>query len=139
MVIRSMIAAIVGVVAASCVAGAAFAGNQGSSLSLVVLPSTTASVTASASTEASYGGQITFNVSTTQSDLPFVNVRCYQGDAFVYDAWHGFFAEYYEAPVYTLASDYWTGGAATCTARLVYWGKSGRARTLATTTFLVLP
>jgi len=139
MVIRTMIAAMVGVVAASCVAGAAFAGNQNSSLSLVVLPSNTASVTASATKEASYGAQVTFNVSTTQSDLPFVNVRCYQGDAFVYDVWHGFFAEYYTPPVYTLASEYWSGGAATCTARLVDWGKSGRERTLATTTFLVSP
>lgn len=49
--------------------------------------------------------------------------------------WHGFFADYDSDPVYTLESHVWTGGAATCTARLVDWGKSGRERTLATTNF----
>jgi hypothetical protein len=85
----------------------------------------------------SHGGQITFEVSTTQTDRPFVNVRCHQGTSWVYDGWHGFFASYVPDPIYTLSSPYWTQGAATCVADLVTWGSNGRLRTLATTRFSV--
>ena len=45
-----------------------------------------------------------------------MNLRCYQSGAFVYDAWHGFFASYAPDPNFTLASGLWTSGAADCTA-----------------------
>ena len=130
------IAMVAGAVAALVFAATAFAGKPASSLEQVVGPSGTE--TAAASTpEPSYGGQITFDVQTTQSDRPFVNVRCYQGDSWVYDGWKGFYSSYYTEPVFTLSSGYWTGGAADCTARLLYYDRQGRDRMLATLDFHV--
>ena len=80
---------------------------------------------------------MTFDVNTTQTDRPFVNVRCYQAGQFVYDGWHGFFASYKAVPNFTLASTYWTSGAADCVARLVDWSQNGRERELATMSFHV--
>jgi hypothetical protein len=125
-----------GLIAMLCLSAAAFAGKQGSSLSLVVLSGDTVR-SASATAGPAFGGDITFDVATTQTERPFVNVRCYQGQAFVYDAWHGFFAGYYTDAVFTLASSYWSGGSANCTARLVDFGNGGRERTLATNSFAV--
>ena len=126
------------VLAMLSLSAAALAGKQNSSLSLVVLSGDTARSAGTAAAGATYGGDITFDVATSQTDRPFVNVRCYQGDSFVYDAWHGFFDGYYTDPVFTLDSSYWPGGAASCTARLVDWaGNGARERTLATTSFAV--
>lgn len=113
--------------------GTALAGRPTSSLSLVVLGS--AEITALSAIVPSQGDQVTFDVSTTQTDRPFVHLRCYQDDAFVYDGWHGFFEGYVLEPAFTLSSDYWTDGAANCVADLVSWPSSGRIKTLATTTF----
>jgi hypothetical protein len=129
------IAGALAVVAALVVAGAGLAGKPSSSFELVVLSS--GDVRATAGTAPSYEGLVTFDVATTSTDRPFVNVRCYQGGAWVYDGWHGFFDGYYTEPVFTLASDYWAGGAADCSARLVEWGKNARERTLATLEFHV--
>jgi hypothetical protein len=132
---KGTIATVVGTATMLLIAGAAFAGKPSSSLSLVVLPSD--GVRTAATVAPSWGGEITFDVTTTETDRPFVNVRCYQGTSFVYDGWHGFFASYVPEPVFTLAAPgYWEGGAADCTARLVTW-RNGRERTLATTTFRV--
>jgi hypothetical protein len=110
--------------------GIAAAAKPSSSLSLVVGASSP-----SATVQPSYGSDITFNVTTTETDQPYVNVRCYQGTAFVYDGW-GFFAGGAQ-PAFTLSSMYWTGGAADCTARLLYFDKQGRQRTLASLDFQV--
>jgi hypothetical protein len=115
-------------------ASTALAGKPSSSLKLVPMAD---GARLASTAEPSYGDQITFEVSTTETDRPFVNLRCYQGDAFVADGWHGFFASYVPEPVFTLRSDYWTGGAADCTARLVKWDRLGRERTLATLDFHV--
>ena len=131
---KTTIALAVGV-AALAMTGSAFAGKSSSSLSLVVLSSGTSLATATV--QPSYGGQITFDVSTTETDHPQVNVRCYQDGAFVYDGWQGFYPSYYKDPIFTLSSGYWTGGAADCTARLLYFDRQGRDRTLASTTFHV--
>ena len=132
---RKAIAGALAMVAALVVAGTVVAGKPASSFELVVLSSGDAR--AVAGTGASYGGLVTFDVATTATDRPFVNVRCYQGGAWIYDGWHGFFAGYYTEPVFTLASDYWAGGAADCSARLVEWGRNGRERTLASLEFHV--
>jgi len=110
---HTIAATVVALVAVLAVAGVALAGKPSSSLSLVVVPSGEA---AAATAEPSYGDHITFDVATTETDRPFVNLRCYQGDNFVADGWEGFFASYVPEPVFTLSSDYWTGGAADCTA-----------------------
>jgi hypothetical protein len=128
--------AVVGA-ALSVAAGAALAGKPSSSLNLVVLSPGVAQTTTAAAAQPSYGGQITFDVSTTETDHPYVNVRCYQGSVFVYDTWQGFWSGYYTDPVFTLTSGYWTGGAADCTARLVSLGSTGREKTLRSVAFHV--
>jgi hypothetical protein len=127
------------VIAASMLtlAGTALAGKPSSSLRLVFVSSSPTTALASAAAEASYGSDVTFDVSTSETNRPFVNLRCYQDGAFVYDGWHGFFASYAPEPNFTLASSYWLGGAADCTARLVEWSRNGRERTLASLDFHV--
>ena len=83
-----------------------------------------------------YKDTVTFDVSTT-AEKPYVNVRCYQGTAFVYDSWAGFYAGAWFGQNFTLSSSYWTPGAADCTARLVTWSNNGREQTLATMGFPV--
>ena len=83
-----------------------------------------------------WSDQVTFDVSTS-AEQPEVNVRCYQGSTFVYDAWGGFFAGAWFSGTFTLSSTYWPGGAADCSARLVSWSKNGREQTLATLDFTV--
>jgi len=83
-----------------------------------------------------YGETVTFNITTT-AEKPYVNVRCYQGTAFVYDSWAGFFKGAWFGRNFTLSSSYWTGGAADCIARLVKWNKNGKQQTLASITFPV--
>lgn len=100
--------------------------STGSSLSLVLLNSTDG--------VPHWGQEITFEVTTSAAE-PFVNVRCYQGDAFVYDGWAGFFDGAWFGQTFTLSSMYWEGGAADCTARLVSFGSNGRERTLKTMGF----
>ena len=121
----------------SQMAGAA-GGKKGgtTTLSLVVLEDGT---TTRSTSEAlpHWGGQITFDVATSATDKPYVNVRCYQGSAFVYDGWGGFYAGNWSGQIYTLSSTYWTGGEADCDAALVMFGKNGRSRTLATRSFHV--
>ena len=103
--------------------------GSGSSLSLVLLNSTDGS--------AHYGQQVTFKVSTTATDQPFVELDCYQNSDWVYWASAGFFPSYpwQWAQDFTLRSDHWTSGAAQCTATLYYVAGNGRSRTLATLKF----
>jgi hypothetical protein len=133
---KDRIAIIVGAIVALVVAAAAFAAKPTSSLNLVVLPS--GSGLAAATSEPSQAGQITFDVSTTQTNHPSVNVRCYQDGAWVYDGWQSFWpgASTHE-PIFTLSSLYWTSGAADCTARLLYFDQQGRERTLTSMGFHV--
>jgi hypothetical protein len=134
---KDKIAMVVGAVAALVIAASAFAAKQTSSLRLVVLGSGSAPA-AAATAEPSQGGQITFNVSTTETNHPSVNVRCYQDGTWVYDGWQSFWAGAADHdPIFTLSSLYWTAGAADCTARLLYFDRQGRDRTLATTDFHV--
>jgi hypothetical protein len=117
-------------------ADAAKGGANASSLQLVVLSSD--SRTADASVTPAHGDEVTFDVKTSV-DRPFVGLRCWQGDNFVYDAYVGYFPGYYDpTPSFTLDSGYWAAGQdATCTARLIYWNRQGREDLLATTTFAV--
>jgi hypothetical protein len=71
-------------------------------------------------TSARYGDSITFDVSTTQTAYPTVNVKCYQSGTLVFGASAGFYPSYMWpwAQVMTLSSTAWTGGSASCTAVL---------------------
>ena len=83
-----------------------------------------------------FGGRITFELNTS-AEKPYVNVRCYQGTAFVYDSWAAFYSGAWFGTAFTLSSTYWTGGAANCTARLVTYSRNGAERTNATLNFNV--
>ncbi len=67
-----------------------------------------------------YGDTITFNVSTTATTQPYVEVTCSQNGAVVYSAWAGFYDGYLwpGQRLMPLSSPSWTGGAASCVATL---------------------
>ncbi len=67
-----------------------------------------------------WGDTITFDVSTTQTDYPYVEVTCSQNGTVVYSAWAGFYDSYPwpGSQLMPLYSPSWTGGAADCTAVL---------------------
>jgi hypothetical protein len=85
-----------------------------------------------------WGEQITFNVSTTATNFPYVDLNCIQDGTTVYTATTGYFADYPWpwTQVMTLQSQAWTGGAADCTATL-YYPTSKRIEVLATLPFHV--
>jgi hypothetical protein len=87
---------------------------------------------------AHYGGQVTYTVSTTATVYPYVSTTCYQGSTLVLSTSAGFYASYAwpSAQTVPLQSSYWTGGSATCTAKL-YSMDSGSATTLGTLSFTV--
>jgi hypothetical protein len=85
-----------------------------------------------------WGDTITFNVSTTATTEPHVNVTCSQGGVVVYGAATGYYASYPWpwTQNMTLSSQMWSGGAASCTAVLsAYSGTS--VTTLGTLSFSV--
>ena len=59
---------------------------------------------------------VTFNVATTSTTMPYVNLKCYQGGTLVSDGWEGFFEGTLDDGVMGLASGPWSGGDADCTA-----------------------
>lgn len=87
-------------------------GNDVSSLDLVLVDS--------ADEVANWGEHVTFDVSTTASEFPYVDLRCYQSGVLVYAASAGFFPEYPWSQVFELRSYAWSGGAADCVATLEY-------------------
>ncbi|MES2970892.1 MAG: hypothetical protein V4702_01050 [Patescibacteria group bacterium] len=91
---------------------------------------------------AHYGQQVTFNVSTTATDQPFVRLDCYENGVWALSSSAGFFDSYPWPWTrnFTLQWDnYHTAGAsANCTATL-YSQSQSRNSTLATTSFLVYP
>lgn len=123
---------IFGLIAGTTLAakGGAGGGAKGS-LSLVMVEDTNANGLPN------YSDTVTFDVATTATDTPNVNVRCYVGDALAYDGWAGFYAWAWGSRTFTMSSSFWSGGAADCVARLVMFGKNGRERTLAQLPFHV--
>ena len=84
-----------------------------------------------------WGGEVTFNISTTATDQPFVNLLCYQNGVLVAEGWKGYFAEARESSwVFVLASGAWKSGAADCTAWLDMGTRHGWKQ-LASTSFHV--
>lgn len=105
-------------------------GTSGtSSISLVVLNSTDGLP--------HWGGEVTFNISTTATTQPYVNLLCYQNGVLVLNAWNGYFAEALNSSRnFGLDSGAWKGGAADCTAWLDMATKRGFQH-LASTSFHV--
>ena len=134
--------ALVTALLALVAAPAAFAGKGGGgkpsgggttggsgSLTLVLLNSTDG--------VAHQGQSVTFNVSTTSTDRPFVRLDCYQGGTWVYTASAGFFPDYPWSKEFPLSSSAWTSGAASCTATMYMTKDGSRVTNLATLTFPV--
>jgi hypothetical protein len=86
------------------------------------------------------GQKVTFSVSTTATQYPWVTVDCYSpSGAWVYHASNGVFPTSLNQ-VFTLASNTWMSGDANCTAWLQNWdnySKHGTITNLASTTFHV--
>ena len=87
-----------------------------------------------------YMDEITFNVSTNATTQPEVGLRCYQGSAFVEDAYVSYFNSWLSPTYFQLGSSYWDPTlAAGCTARLFYYNKRGGEIVLGTISFPVAP
>ena len=84
---------------------------------------------------AHYGQRVTFNVSTTATSEPWVNLKCYQNGALVAEGWEGFFEGSINDGVFGLYSPQWTGGDADCTANLTMPDR----RVITSTSFHVYP
>jgi len=95
-------------------AGAALAGKTPAGTSSISLHT----VAGAASTNPTYGSTVSFDVATTQTSSPFVNLLCYQGKTLVAQGWDAYFTGGLGGQTFTLSSPAWTGGAADCTANL---------------------
>ena len=84
-----------------------------------------------------WGDTVTFNVSTTATTAPYVDLTCSQSGTLVYSATSGFFDGYLWpwTKDMTLSSQSWTGGGADCTATLYYYGSRGKRVVLSTLAF----
>ena len=128
---------VVAVVVPVALAGKGHHGNGGttggsSSLSVAMVSD------ANGNGAPNWGDTIRFNVSTTATSEPHVNLKCSQNGVVVYGASTGYYASYPWpwTQNMTLSSQSWTGGAASCTATLsAYSGTS--VTTLATLNFPV--
>ncbi len=65
-----------------------------------------------------WGDSVTFNVSTTATDQPWVNLKCSQNGVVVAQGWNGYFAGSLTGRNFGLYSGVWSSGAADCTAYL---------------------
>lgn len=83
-----------------------------------------------------WGEDVTFHVSTTATTEPHVDLTCSQGGTVVYSATTGYYASYPWpwTQTMTLSSQMWTGGDASCVARL-YMFNGSKTSTLATQSF----
>jgi hypothetical protein len=85
---------------------------------------------------AHWGQQVTYTVSTTETEYPYVSTTCYQDTTLVLSTSAGFYASYAwpSAQVVPLQTQVWTGGDADCTAKL-YSMDSGSQTILSTLSF----
>ena len=136
---RKTFIALALVTVVAIVAGPATAGGRGGkgggkpsggggTISLVLLDSTDGL--------AHHGQHVTFNVSTTATDRPFVSLNCYQDGVWVYAASKGFFPDYPWSQNFTLSNDWFTSEG-DCSARLYMMKDGSRSTTLATLDFHV--
>jgi hypothetical protein len=135
--VLSKIAFALAAVAALVFAGAGLAAKPSGSSSItgpyLVTTSTGSPVAAASTTTPQFGDTITFDVSTTQTGNPFVNLVC-SGDGVAYDSWAAFWPTNEN---FILSSGGWTSGAADCTAKLVMYVNSNKYKVLASTSFHV--
>jgi hypothetical protein len=130
--------------AALALAGVAFAGNgagpnraSSSSISPPIVVSAGAPAAAPTSTTAPhFGDTVTFEVTTSATTTPFVNLNCYQNAALAAQGWATFFTG--GSPgTFGLSSPIWRSGAADCTADLGMFSNNGKWKVLGSTSFHV--
>ncbi len=91
-----------------------------------------------ADTAINFGDTVTFDVKTTATDTPAVQLDCYQNGSLVLTSAAGFYPWWPWSTDFKLTSGLWTGGAADCTARLYKSSANGlKTYTLATQSFHV--
>ncbi len=84
-----------------------------------------------------FGDTVTFNISTTATTQPYVNLLCYQNGVLGYNSWRGYFVGSLDSNWnFVLGSGGWTSGAADCTAWLGMYTQQGFQR-LGSTSFHV--
>ena len=83
-----------------------------------------------------FGQTITFDVSTTATSNPFVNLNCYQNGVLVANGWSAFFPGGSNQN-FGLYSPVWQSGAANCTADLGMLTSQGKWKVLASNSFQV--
>jgi hypothetical protein len=84
------------------------------------------------------GQEITFTVATTESDRPWVRIRCYKGEDRVFQTYVGEFEDFYLEPITQIGpSATWKTGGADCTADLIYFKDGKAVKPLATVQFYV--
>jgi hypothetical protein len=93
-----------------CAGGGSGGSGGGGTITVVLVNSTDG--------QAHWGQTVTFDVSTTATDQPWVNLNCYQNGVLVAQGWEGFFAGSLDDQMFGLYSPQWTGGEADCTANL---------------------
>ena|SRR5258706_16429620 len=76
---------------------------------------------------ANWGDFVAFNISTTATTQPWVNLVCSQNGVAVATGWNGYFAGSITGTKFGLYSSAWTGGAADCVAYLTTptWSRLG--------------
>jgi len=107
-------------------------GKSGTTVAVVVLDG--------ADAVPNHTERVTFDVTTTATDRPFIQLMCWQGSTGVYNNSTGDFDTYMFDPWLTLDSSYWVPGAeASCTARVYHYNKRGQQVDLTSIDFAVAP
>jgi hypothetical protein len=93
------------------------------------------------------GSQVTFDISTTATNEPWVRVACFQNGTAVYGQYWGFWSGYSPSAinstmaangVFTLGpTALWSSGSASCVGTLYMVGSNGKQTDLASTAFTV--
>lgn len=119
-------------------AGTALAGKTTGSSSITgpFVVSASASPTGATPVAPTFGSTVTFEVSTTATSNPFVNVDCYQNGVLVMNSWSAFFPGG-SGQNFGLYSPSWQSGDADCRADLGMLANNGKWKVLDSTTFHV--
>jgi len=102
--------------------GGGTTGSGGGSISLVLLNSTDGL--------AHFGQRVTFNVSTSATQYPWVTLDCYVGGVLVGEASNGIFPTSLGETFVLGPSPLWPSGAADCTAWLQNWDSYSKRGTI---------
>jgi hypothetical protein len=77
---------------------------------------------------ANWGDTVRFNVSTTATTSPYVDLQCFQNGVLVAEGWRGYFSGSLDTPNFGLYAGSWMSGAADCTAYVDKSTKQGMQR-----------